>query len=67
MKDFLGKELSIGDYVVILQNGKNCGSLEEGIIDKFTPKLAVIDTGANKRWDRFTKKDSSHIVKISKE
>lgn len=51
-KDFLGKELKVGDKVVTVQVGYR--QLKRGIIKKITAKQVAVDIG-NKDWDNSPK------------
>lgn len=42
MKDFLGKELKVGDTVVALSHSRTSSHLFKGVITSFTPQKAYI-------------------------
>lgn len=70
MKDFLGKELNIGDSVVVaVGHGRNSGaSLVKGIVEGFTDKFVKIDmpdyTGYTGKFGK-TKTSPRKVVKIA--
>ena len=42
MKDFLGRELKVGDTVVFLTHCKTSSSLHKGVIKSFSPQKAYV-------------------------
>jgi len=68
MKDFLGKELAIGDKIVgAVSHGRNAGaSLSKGKIIRFTPKMVICElhdyTGAYESERKIT---PDKIIKMS--
>ncbi len=70
MKDYLERDLSIGDQVVFLTHTKTSSFLSLGIIEKFTKeKILIRDiTGKkyfyNMKYDNITIRDKTKVVKI---
>lgn len=62
VKDFVGKELNIGDEVVFMM--RNYRSLLKGTIIKLTPKNAVIKHEKDSNYSEQTMQFFSQIVKI---
>lgn len=60
MRDFLGKEVSVGDEVIL--TAYSGGGLSKGVIEKVNPKTVVIRTCPGKYGT--TRKDSSYFVKL---
>jgi len=60
MKDFFGKDLSVGDFVVIMK--PNYRELVLGQIIKFSPKQVRVKWGEEK-WDQVSQ-FPSQVVKI---
>ena len=66
MKDFLGKELKIGDKVVYLNYFRTSSNLHRGVITGFTPMKIKIDTyteNGELRWAE--KKYPRHVIKVN--
>lgn len=51
LKDVVGKDLTIGDTVVMLQTNAYSASLELGVVIGFTPKMIRIERTEKNRWD----------------
>jgi len=63
MKDFLGRELAVGDVVAF--EGVNGGGLVLGRIEKFTPKQASLTPlTENYSWRKTITRYSSQCVKV---
>lgn len=63
MKDFLGRELVVGDVVAF--EGVNGGGLVLGRIEKFTPKQAALTPLTDhSSWRKTITRYSSQCVKI---
>lgn len=58
MKDFLGKELNVGDHIVFAR--KHYRELSRGVIGRFTAKYVVINL---ENGDEF-KQTPKQVVKI---
>ena len=59
MKDFLGQDLAVGDWVIYLNNGYSSGSLHgPSKIEGFTPKKIRVNS---------TIKKPNQVVKIEEE
>lgn len=66
MKDFLGRELNIGDEVVYLSHSRTSSRLYKAIITGFTPMKVHLDTyseDGRKLW--VETKYPRHIVKVT--
>ena len=65
MKDFLGRELVIGDEVIYLSHGSTSSKLYRAIIVGFTPmkvRMETYDVGGRQLWNEL--KFPYHIVKV---
>lgn len=63
MKDFLGKELKIGDFVVFDNFERTSSELKKGTVEGFTPtmvKIRIIDP----YWQPTTKKNPDKVVVV---
>lgn len=61
MKDFLGKELVVGDTVVYLQHNKTSSELIKAVVVGFTPKKVRLQEYYG---DNVTTKYSDLVVKV---
>lgn len=67
MKDIMGQEMNVGDYVACVENNTSSGWLRVAIIEKLTPKMVkVCYLGDNfqKNPDQTTK-HSLNVLKIN--
>ncbi|AOJ69194.1 MULTISPECIES: hypothetical protein [Burkholderia] len=65
MKDFLGREVKVGDTVAFAQTGYR--DLLTGNVTKLSPKTALINVTGRKDWagrPGQTRRESSHMVLI---
>lgn len=66
MKDFLGKELNIGDEVVYLNHSRTSSTLRRGIVMRFTPmKIEIESYSEDGRHLWNDTKYPRHVVKVS--
>lgn len=65
MKDFIGQELEIGDYVALMQ--PNYRNMVLGKVEKFNPKMIKVSyTGYNKYESTYSCY-SQDVVKLNRE
>ena len=63
-KDFLGKELEVGDHVVFVQLGYR--NLMKGKVLKLTPKMVYVKHKETNTGSTITKQSHEQLVKIEK-
>ena len=61
-KDFLGKELEVGDTVVFVQLGYR--NLLKGTVKRLTPKTAIIEHPMTNVCSKETKQFHEQLVKV---
>ena len=66
MKDFLGRELNVGDEVVYLSHSRTSSNMYRGIVVEFTPCKVRIETytaDGEGAWPQL--KFPYHVVKVN--
>ena len=65
MKDFLGRELKVGDEVLYLIHTRTSSYLRRGVVSGFTPmkiRMKTFHENGKEAWDEL--KFPHHVVKV---
>lgn len=65
MNDFLGKELTVGDHVVVVERGYCC--FLKGVIRKISDKLITVDPLHPREYSPKIQRYPGELIKIDKE